>query len=272
MLNNDTKIIYETCFFAFLDILGFRSKVIESQDSSVEIGTLIESLKLCGAFPSGANKTVDSSGEHRKIKVRSRFFSDTVVFFMQENPRDIAQLFFIIPYLQDQLWEAGICLRGAITIGDMYWPADDYLHDHNITVGPAMIEAYKMENEIAIYPRIIVSRSLYSYIDQKKIQSYPFGFNNELKDLIHQEEDGVFILDLLSPYVARYKSELLYVVISEGYNFTIQYHPDSGNNHSQVISSVKQLSEKNITADDEKIRQKYQWLKSYVEKSESLGG
>ena len=41
-------------------------------------------------------------------------------------------------------------IRGSITIGDL-------IHDEHILMGPTMIEAYKMESEVALYPRIIVS-------------------------------------------------------------------------------------------------------------------
>ena len=44
---------YEDCFVSFLDILGFKNKVIDSQNSAETLKILIDSLNICSAFPSG---------------------------------------------------------------------------------------------------------------------------------------------------------------------------------------------------------------------------
>lgn len=135
MTNNCHKIEYQKCFIAFLDILGFRKRVLESQDDSEMIGILLDSLSICSAFPSGAKKTVEHGEIRRSVSIQSRFFSDTVVFFAKEDPADLTQLLFMIRYLQDRLWEMAICLRGAITIGDMHWPD---VASNKVTLGPGL--------------------------------------------------------------------------------------------------------------------------------------
>ena len=258
---------YKDCFVAFLDILGFSEKVADSQNNQETLKILIDSLSICGAFPSGGKKKVDSQGQ-RTISVQSRFFSDAVVFFMQEKPKDIAQLFFMTRYLQDRLWGKGICLRGAITLGSMHW--DDYA-DLNITIGPALIEAHKLESEIAIYPRIIVSEDLYSYINNKNIKADPFGGGLNashdpdalLKDYIKRDADGVYFLDLLNSEILRTNDEVL--ESSGDDKFSITWNFLSGSNHDYMLTKVDEIINENITSSkDEKIRQKYEWLKSYM--------
>ena len=71
---------YEDCFVAFLDILGFRNKVIDSRNSGETLRILIDSLNIYGGFPSGGKKVSTASGTKRTISIQSRFFSDTIVF------------------------------------------------------------------------------------------------------------------------------------------------------------------------------------------------
>lgn len=267
MSNNEIlSIEYTNCFVAFLDILGFEFKVMESQDRNDKLKILIDSLKICGCFPSGGKKISDSSGPERTIDIRSRFFSDTIVFFLQENQHDIAQLFLVIRYLQDRLWEKEICLRGTVTIGDMYWPDNK----NNITIGPSLIKAYKVETQIAIYPRIIVSRDLFGYINHKDIQAYPFGRSGNLTDFIKRDEDGIFFLDLLNENINRFEGEYLWKNEDETI-FSICWKDNCCSQHPVICEKLKQTINENIENVDEKVRQRYEWLKSYLEKSLDSG-
>jgi hypothetical protein len=265
VVETDT-IEYKDCFVAFLDILGFESKVIDSQNNTGALKVLVDSLDICGAFPSGGKKKVDSQGQ-RIISVQSRFFSDTIVFFMREKPKDLAQLFFMTRYLQDRLWEKGICLRGAITLGGMHWEDSD---DLNITVGPALIEAYRLESEIAIYPRIIVSEELYTYSNNDNVKADPFGGglrpeNSDalLKDYIKRDADGVYFLDLLNSEILRTNDEALESIDDK---FSITWNFLSESNHEYMLAKVDEIIAQNLTSEDKKIRQKYEWLKNYRNK------
>jgi hypothetical protein len=258
---NISTIEYKNCFVAFLDILGFKSKVIESQDSADKLKILIDSLETCRGFPSEGKKESNSSGSWRSIDIRSRSFSDTMVFFLQTNDEDIAQLFLVIRYLQDRLWEKEICLRGAITIGNMYWPNKK----DNITVGPALIKAHKLESEVAIYPRIIVSQDLFGYIEREAIQAYPFGQSGLLKDFIRQDKDGIYFLDLLNRQITRAQDEEIKKKVDK--TFSICWTEANNSNHGVMLGKVNEIINDNKTTEDEKIKQKYNWLKSYLDSS-----
>lgn len=254
---------YQNCFVAFLDILGFESKVMDSisKDKNDTLKTLIETLNICGAFPSIGMKR--SEEQKRFISVQSRFFSDTIVFFMKENSDDISQLFFIIRYLQDRLWEKKICLRGAVTLGEMYWPYEK----ESITLGPALIDAYRLESRIAIFPRILVSKKLHDYLETKNVSASPYSKAGKLKDFIIKDFDGEYILDLLNKQVTRKIDEELEEFKGPEHkdSFTIRLSDGSKSNYKSVVKNVETLIKVNINADEEKIRQKYQWLKSYMD-------
>ena len=250
---------YEDCFVAFLDILGFKNKVIDSQNSAETLKIMIDSLNICSAFPSGGKKVSTASGTKRTISIKSRFFSDTIVFFLKEHKENISHLFLIIRYLQDRLWEKGICLRGAVTKGEMYWPSKKY-KEGNIIVGPGLIDAYKLESEVAIYPRILVSKQLHKYIETNNVSASPFGEMGQLKHFICQDNDGMYFLDLLNRMIIRATDEAL--IKREG-AFSIQWNGDSESNYKCILSSIDTLIGENSDSKNNKIRQKYQWLKTY---------
>jgi hypothetical protein len=268
-MNNEThekgseSFKYEDCFIAFLDILGFKNKVIDSQHTSGILKILIDSLNICGAFPSGGKKVSATSNTNRTISIQSRFFSDTIVFFLKENKEDISHLFLIIRYLQDRLWEKGICLRGAVTTGGMYWPSTN-CKEGNIIVGPGLIDAYKLESNVAIYPRILVSQELCLYINGKEIDAYPFGQTGKLKDFIRKDEDEQYFLDLLNTNITRARDEEL---DKNNSLFSVVWSGGTGSKHIEMLDNVSKIITDNIDSKDAKIRQKYGWLKSYKENS-----
>ena len=254
---------YEDCFVAFLDILGFKNKVLDSKNNADTLKKIVQSLKIVNAIPSGGKDVISDSKIQQTIQIQSRSFSDSMVFFLKENKENsnnIAQLFFVIRYLQDQLWQNGICLRGGITRGKMYW-ADQ---KDNITVGLGLIEACKLESKLAIYPRIVVSDKLYKYVKKKSIPSDIFGTSEgtDLTEFISQDKDGIHFLDLLNPGITRATDEKLEKNENKG-TFSIIWKESSVSKHSDILAKVDSMIRDNIVAEDDKIGLKYEWLKSY---------
>ena len=256
---------YEKCFVAFIDILGFAALVQQSEENSKTLSLLRNCLRACGAFPQSGLKGVTDGSRVRNIEFRTQQFSDSIVIYCKEDPADLSQMFFMIRYLQDRLWEKEICLRGAITIGDMYWPTAG----ENIVLGPAMIEAYKLESGSATYPRILISQSLCDYIDQEKPSAGDYLTDaSELANAIRTDFDLPF-LDLLNPQVTRKRGERL---SQEGGSFSIMWDPYKDSRYSEVCESVNrmiatQLNQNTAT----NTRKKYQWLQSYVNRASKNG-
>lgn len=253
---------YERCYVAFLDILGFKEKVMESVEKEAILRLLLDTLKLCGSIPTGGKIiNTDGGGAERTMPVQSRFFSDSLCFFVREKQNDLAHLLLIIRHLQDRLWEKGICLRGGIVAGDMHWPEEV----GNITLGPALIAAHLLESKVAIYPRIVISEELKA--QAANFDAYPFGVREiPLARYIQTDADGVHYLDLLNESVTRTQGEYLHVVKDEFFCLTWDIH--APNSLGGVKESVRQVINENIGATDLRVRQKYAWLQSYLDRSE----
>jgi hypothetical protein len=208
------------------------------------------------------------------------------VIFMPKEAGSISQVLFMVRYLHDRMLELGLCVRGAVTLGDMYWNAawsNDgapgsqqqgnvaYQCGRNqnlqITLGPGLIEAHKLESECAVYPRVLVSQKLFDHADARQISCSPFGPypppNRPLTDFFRVDADGLRFLDLLHPEIIRNDNERI-VRMNEGRGrFSISWERE-GNTHRTVMRNVHSLIRKWIGCSEEKIRAKYEWLKSYA--------
>lgn len=245
-MGEEIKIEYESCFVAYIDILGFKKKVHDTEKNSELLGNLIKSMRVNEYFTRSSEKDITTKGK-RKIEIRSYFFSDSFVFIMRENKADLPHLFLIIRYLQDRFWENNLFFRGAITKGKMYWPND---RKENIILGPAMIKAYELESQIAIFPRIVISRELSEYIDKQGIEAFPISINkNKLKEFIKEDEDRVLFFDILNPNITRKNGE---GIKQKGGSFSINWDNSAEDNYEDILEQVeKTISEGNKNRDEE---------------------
>ncbi len=254
----------EDCFICYLDVLGVKNllKEIENGENKKLLEDIIKVIKINSKITKSTSKETSKDGN---LDIRSFYFSDSFAFIMKKEPRNLPHLFLIVRYLQDRFWEKGFCFRGAITVGKMYFPKKE----ENVLIGPGLVEAYKLESEIAIYPRIVVDEKLVEYIKNKNIKGSPFlekqndGF---LINGIKKDKDGIYFLDLLNRKVLRKIGEN---IINENKRFSIVWNRESKSNYERIIGEVEEIVEKNINSTDEKVKQKYEWLKSYVEEIKS---
>ena len=257
MSNTDN---FKECYVAFLDILGIKNFVSNIRQNKDLLKNLINVLKINSKFE--PNKKMTSYG---KLEIRSWYFSDSFVFVMKRNGNDqnLSQLFLIIRFLQDRFWEKGFCLRGAITLEKIYYPTKN----ENILLGNGIIKAYNLENEIAIYPRIIIDERVYKIIEDENLQGYPYGNKNtNLKDLIKKDKDGIYFLDLLNKNILRPVDER---IESNSEGFSIRWSNTHKNNLRNIKKKVEEIVERELNNSNNnlKIKQKYEWLKSYLEET-----
>ncbi|ARN57120.1 hypothetical protein [Sedimentisphaera salicampi] len=261
---------YEESFVAFMDTLGFSDKIKESENNECVVEEIVKSLSVFSKFPSGeSQKNSSNDCDRKQIDVRISWFSDSIIFVMRKDKETISDFLYMVRFLQDELWRNKTCLRGAITCGKMYWRKGG---NSKITFGPALIKAINLESKIAIYPRIIVSNSLYDYIKEREIDAFPFASseenNKQLSDYIIEDNDGVRFLDLLNPEIKR--SDIEKITPINKNSFSISRYQQADNNHEQVMQNVEKLIRLNLEDQQDKgndsVKQKYKWLHCYRER------
>lgn len=142
---------YPNRYVAFIDILGFKSLVAQSACNS-------ETLNLLNRV---MNYLVDAQRENYRrdmpnIGKEVSVFSDSVVISWDGTcpGAGFYTLLDMVFICNDLLFE-GILVRGGITYGAL-------IHDHDGArcFGPAMVAAYQLESQRAIYPRILIDPSV----------------------------------------------------------------------------------------------------------------
>jgi len=250
---------FEECFVAFLDVLGIKDLLKDIGYNGDLISKIIETIKVNSKIIDANTKQTSEYGD---LDIRSFYFSDSFAFIMKKEPENLPHLFLIIRYLQDRFWEKGFCFRGAVTLGKMYFPKKS----ENVLIGQGLVDAYKLESEIAIYPRIMVSDKLVKYIRNEKISGDPFLEKKEgrlLTEGIKKDKDGVYFLDLLNKKIVRKVGE---EIKQNGSLFSIIGLDAREDNRPMILQKVEDVVRKNLNnrKAKEKIKQKYGWLKSYL--------
>ena len=219
---------YELRIVAFIDILGFKEIVKQSENDTTKINLLYSvleylkdwetsekwNLKLVEIEEDAQKKGVDSFDI--RGKTNSTSFSDSIVVSVRvdDNVNEMASTLIVnLAYIGSVLMERGILFRGGLTIGKI-------IHNDNGTVfGQGLIDAYLLESKSAKYPRIILSDKLIKklkYPLETKRDRYPY----------HQ-------------YINRFEDGCI------GFHQMIYY---------QVMESWEEMTQQNLTSSLEKIR------------------
>ena len=140
-----------------------------------------------------------------------RFFSDLAVFYIPFDAKNelstcfnIAAMLYACTGASITKFKAGNFFRGGIEIG-----AGKELSDGEI-YGPALNDAYKLEKNVAIYPRIVIGKKLTDFIQSEFRASDTGEYLNGVlariddfcKKMIYQDDDGEFTIDYLGKGIA----------------------------------------------------------------------
>ena len=141
-------------------------------------------------------------GNKRKLSVRTirpsrvHAFSDCVVQCgPQLAPTNLVQLlvvnWLISLRIQASLAQAGVFVRGGVTV--------DRIHSSDTVVfGPGLIRAYRLENELAHVPRIIVDPAAIQKFRERAIpKSRMQSEITAMRKSIRQADDGLWFVDYL---------------------------------------------------------------------------
>lgn len=217
---------YEERVVAFIDILGFKAHINESENDSKKFSM----LKLSLDYLKNQEHIFNPFGVVSQRCVTS--FSDSVVVsYPIQNP------FMIIEdllHLQLDLASNGFFIRGAIAKGNLH-------HDYNtkIVFGSAMNEAYDLEQNISKYPRIMLSKNYYKEL--RRLNSNV----DYIESRIVKDSDDVYFLNFLMP-------DMVYKDAESKKSCIIS-----------ILSFIEEVSEKNRDRPD--VISKMDWLKNYIE-------
>lgn len=136
---------YTQYYIAFLDILGFKNLV----NSSRTCEKIVHIYDFAQYRYETFFKSMDDVAKNIKMKI----MSDSICLYIRADfPNALLYLMiYCVTFQCDLLHSEGLPLRGGITYGDMYV-------ENDIIFGPALTEAYLLEEHNAKVPRIIIRK------------------------------------------------------------------------------------------------------------------
>ena len=174
------SLAYEDRVVAFIDVLGFADLVKASATGAAAHGKISKLIAIYNVFdwfvPQMLDKLVDGG-----------FFSDT--FILSAGTSQSVYLIRETGNLCRYLLLQGFPCRGAIAAGPLH-------HRERIIIGPALVDAYRAEQSVAIYPRIVVDDATRDYWAE---ECAPGSAHPHLKSLVKKDCDGQHYLDIFEP-------------------------------------------------------------------------
>ncbi len=182
-------------YVCFIDVLGFSNDIIKNWHNA-ESNPLEKILSIKDKMPIfDESNDSDESELHRKYVCRVNTVSDsvTICFGIDEDiivgdmVLGLEAVIGNIAYIWSTFIRQGYTIRGAIDFGDIYW-------DINELIGPAFINAYRLESEVAKNSRVIISSKLNGEL-KNLFNNYESVLTEHLIKRFRKDVDGYIIVD-----------------------------------------------------------------------------
>lgn len=254
---NNKKLKYELRIIAFIDILGFKEIVKQSETDTTKIELLFSILEYLKDWETSDRwdlkyLEIEEDAQKKDVnnfdirgKTNSTSFSDSIVVSVKvsNNVNEMVSTLIVnLSYIGAILMEKGILYRGGLTIGNI-------IHNENGPIfGQGLIDAYLLETRSAKYPRIILSDKLLKQLNyplEAKNDRYPYH------QYLNRFEDGC----------VGFHQMIHYQVIESWSEMTDEKLRESlGNVRKTIIEGLDSSFEK------PEVFEKYKWLEDQYDK------
>lgn len=210
---------------AFIDILGSSHAIEKDSEGTLNI--------IHKVYDDSISQFQRVFANHN-IRPQIRIYSDNITIYHPCPDEIIKQVFYNIAIMcaviQEKMIANGFLVRGGITKGDFYC-------DNVLIWGRALVHAYDLESNIAIYPRIIVDPELVANLELFTKPDDPINKNQS--KWIFQDYDGLVYIDYLHDFTCLNNPFCINIFLDD---------------IEQKIGSSQNL----------KVTQKYLWQRSYL--------
>lgn len=227
---HESRLKYSNKLIAFLDVLGIK-RLIDNHKNGKEHKAIYKVKQI--------RKIIDSSAEivKKDFKIDYLNISDSFVFVSE--PETIIPLLKLLSIIQTRVInECLFLLRGAITIGDA-------MSEEGVRfiIGPAYIKAYQLQENDAIYPRIIADNSI---IDEIK------KYREPISKYLQRDLDKEHFIDYIKVFMEHES------LSEEDMKIRLR--------RNMVFEELKRCYKKYNKTEEHNICQKYGWTIQYYKK------
>jgi hypothetical protein len=216
-------ITYEDRVLAYVDILGwsdFIARSIKDPEVMVSLGEAVRQLASSEErlrVISRSLRDAKEGSERAQANLEVAVFSDTVVISSLPNAFAVRVLVAQLQKFCRDLMMAGLFTRGAIVRGPLF-------HSDNVIFGPALVEAHRLESDVAKYPRVLVSDAL-----MPGLATMPSGDLALPREVVEVDRDLCGFLNVVAPEgVAAHFRAALAVSARETVTRELARHSDAG--------------------------------------------
>ncbi len=239
---------YSECIVTYIDILGFKNLI--KTKKPIEIYNILREF----------HKSIDNKSWYNSLgfnehaidegKLKYFVFSDLMLRARKLDETNILDKEYIISLIiyellsitQDQynlITNNNVLVRGTLHIDKLFFE-----DKNDIVFGPALIEAYQIEEEIALYPRLVISEKCIEFIKS----------NSFTRNLIRKDFDGIYFADYLYFHSLKVSGDLLESKL-------LEQRFDKHKN-SIIYLNEQNSNEVNINI-KRKVQMKIDWLANY---------
>jgi hypothetical protein len=219
---------YSESLIAFLDVLGVKQLILDHTGGREQHA--IDKIEEMRKIVETSVKVLADRDDFYLLHI-----SDSFVFLCK--PTDILILIGLLATIQTRIIdECHFLLRGAVTIGDAI-----IRERGNFIIGPAYIQAYQLQENDAVYPRIIV--------DARAVKAITKEGERGVTDYLRQDSDREYFVDYVKVYMAREKITPADMRIRLRRNSTFDY--------------LKMKYKEHCDNEEHHIAQKYGWTMEY---------
>jgi hypothetical protein len=213
--NGNQRLIQSYC--VYMDVLGFNQKINDSYSDGTKISLFNKFSNLMTQEIERLKDTHDPDNEKFwEVKV----FTDNIVLgfpvgeFNEVNDGEGDFGIVVGQVARYQLFMAleGFFVRGAMTLNELFM-------DENIVYGTGLLEAYKLESEIALDPRIVLSKPVLDLV-KKHMGYYAKKSGSPQYSDVLMDSDGVAFINYLDK--TKVDSERLYWNMVEEHKMQIE--------------------------------------------------
>jgi hypothetical protein len=250
--DEDEKPAFEFSVCVFMDVLGFKD--LQKHSFTTDDAALAEFKRFYGVIRSeleSMNQLRACLGTDQPLWELKAFTDNIALGFPirghveQHAESEIGRAASSIAGYQLAMAREGYFVRGGLSVGDLFM--DEYL-----AYGPAFLEAYRVESEIARDPRIVVCPETRSLIEKH------FTFYSQPQ---HAPQNKFFLLDSDGQVFVHYLAECF-----QPWDEGVEIDEESLGIHKQHIE--KRLVD---FAGNPRIWPKYDWLAKYHDYTVSEG-
>lgn len=182
---------FQSRFIAFVDILGFSEIVNRMASDGGLFATMRDALEILDTQSQEFQRyRRERRTKHlSKTSLQMTAFSDCYVLSEVDSAWRVLAA---VQALGSRFLAEGILTRGGVVKAQAY-------HNKRVLFGPGIVEAYRLESEVAKYPRILVSEDV-----RKEIWAYHEDRWN--KELLKRDVDGCWFVNLLVPSASSWSA------------------------------------------------------------------